>query len=57
MSGEDLILWLFGPAGTRKSAIAKEITEIAKEEEGLLIAPSSPDHQRHERFKVISSQR
>ena len=55
MSGEDLILWLFGPAGTRKSAIAKEITEIAKEE-GLLIAPS-PDHQRHERFKVISSQR
>ena len=34
---DDLMLWLFGPAGAGKSAIAKKIAEIAAEK-GLLIA-------------------
>ena len=34
---DDLMLWLFGPAGAGKSAIAKRIAEIATEK-GLLIA-------------------
>ena len=34
---DDFMLWLFGPAGTGKSAIAKRIAELA-EEKGLLIA-------------------
>ena len=36
MDGDDFILWLFGPAGAGKSAIAKRIAEIAAEK-GLLI--------------------
>jgi hypothetical protein len=34
---EDFMMWLFGPAGAGKSAIAKRIAEIAAEK-GLLIA-------------------
>ena len=34
---EDFVLWLFGPAGAGKSAIAKRIAELANEK-GLLIA-------------------
>ena len=37
VGADDLILWLFGPAGAGKSAIAKRIAEIATEK-GLLIA-------------------
>jgi NACHT domain len=36
-SEDDFILWLFGPAGAGKSAIAKRIAELAAER-GLLIA-------------------
>ena len=37
IGADDLMLWLFGPAGAGKSAIAKRIAEISAEK-GLLIA-------------------
>jgi adenylylsulfate kinase-like enzyme len=37
IGADDLMLWLFGPAGAGKSAIAKRIAETATEK-GLLIA-------------------
>ena len=54
VGADDLILWLFGPAGAGKSAIAKRIAEIATEK-GLLIATfffsrTSPTRSTKDRF-------
>src|SRR5271154_6221085 len=54
---EAFMMWLFGPAGAGKSAIAKRIAEIAAEK-GLLIATfffSRTDPQRNTKDRLVAT--
>lgn len=52
----DFMLWLFGPAGAGKTAIAKRIAEISADTSSL-VPFSSPEHHLLGALKIVLSQR